>query len=64
MLWSFSFEHAMHKQGEKIPPSTEAVTQGIVCQPKPFPPRLVERDVELTKKVSKGWKNAKELLGG
>jgi cytochrome P450 len=37
MPWALSFEHAMYEKGERIPVCTEAVTQGIMCQPKPFP---------------------------
>lgn len=62
MLWAFSFEHAVNEKGEKIPVSTEAVTQGIVCRPEPFPLKLVERGPARTQKVLKAWENAKELL--
>jgi len=55
MLWTFSFEHAVDENGKEIPVSTEAVTQGIVCRPKPFSLRLVERDPARTVKVIKAW---------
>lgn len=64
MLWAFSFEHAVDANGEKIPVSTEAVTQGIVCRPKPFPLKLVQRDEKRTAMVVKAWDNAKEMLEG
>ncbi|KAL1999237.1 hypothetical protein VTN02DRAFT_4837 [Thermoascus thermophilus] len=62
MLWAFDFSHALDENGKPIPVSTEAVTQGIVCRPKPFPLRLTERDPRKTKMVLKAWDNAKELL--
>ncbi|KAJ5133076.1 hypothetical protein N7448_001895 [Penicillium atrosanguineum] len=62
ILWAFTFEHDLDENGNKIPVSTEAVTQGIVCRPTPFAYRLVERDHERTKRVLKAWDNAKELL--
>jgi hypothetical protein len=62
ILWAFTFEHAVDENGEKIPVSTEAVTQGIVCRPKPFAYKLVERDAARTQKVLRAWDNAKELL--
>ncbi|KAK5412216.1 hypothetical protein LTR20_007214 [Exophiala xenobiotica] len=62
MLWAFSFEHAVDDKGNKIPVSTEAVTQGIVCRPMPFEYKLVERDPQRTAKVLKAWDSAKDLL--
>ncbi|KAK4941895.1 hypothetical protein LTR10_018225 [Elasticomyces elasticus] len=62
MLWAFSFEHAIDENGNKIPVSTEAVTQGIVCRPQPFQYKMVERDPKRTQRVLKAWDNAKELL--
>jgi cytochrome P450 len=62
MLWAFDFSHALDEQGNPIPVSTEAVTQGIVCRPKPFPLKLTERDPKKTAMVLKAWDNAKELL--
>jgi cytochrome P450 len=62
ILWAFSFEHAVDEQGNKIPVSTEAVTQGIVCRPAPFPLKLVQRDPKRIEKVVKAWDNAKEML--
>ncbi|KAJ9144501.1 putative Cytochrome P450 oxidoreductase [Pleurostoma richardsiae] len=62
MLWAFSFEHAVDEKGEKIPVSTEAVTQGIVCRPKPFPLKMVRRDPKRIAMVTQAWDNAKELL--
>ena len=62
MLWTFNFSHALDESGKPIPVSTEAVTQGIVCRPVPFPMKLTERDPARTKMVLKSWDNAKELL--
>jgi cytochrome P450 len=62
MLWAFQFEHALDENGQKIPVSTEDVTQGIVCRPVPFKLRMVERDPARTQKVLKAWDSAKELL--
>jgi len=62
MLWTFSIEHALDQYGNKIPVSTEAVTQGIVCRPAPFQLKLVERDSARTQMVMKAWDNAKDLL--
>jgi hypothetical protein len=63
-LWAFTFEHAVDEKGEKIPVSTEAVTQGIVCRPKPFSLKLVQRDENRIQKVLTAWENAKEMLKG
>jgi cytochrome P450 len=62
MLWAFSFEHATDEKGNEIPVSTEDVTQGIVCRPKPFPFRLRRRDPGRIEMILKAWDNAKELL--
>ncbi|OQD75613.1 hypothetical protein PENDEC_c006G05526 [Penicillium decumbens] len=62
MLWAFSFEHATDENGNKIPVSTEDVTQGIVCRPTPFPLKMVQRDPQRIEMVLKAWDNAKELL--
>jgi hypothetical protein len=62
ILWAFSFEHETDENGNKIPVSTEAVTQGIVCRPVTFAYKLVEREPERTRRVLKAWTNAKDLL--
>lgn len=62
MLWTFNFSHALDESGNPIPVSTEAVTQGIVCRPIPFPMKLTERDPAKTQLVLKAWDNGKELL--
>lgn len=63
MLWAFSFSHALDEEGKPIPVSTEAVTQGIVCRPQPFPLQMTQRDPKRTEMVLKAWDNAQELLG-
>ena len=62
ILWTINFEQDKDEKGNKIPVSTEAVTQGIVCRPMPFAYKLVERDPERSKQVLKAWDNAKGLL--
>jgi len=62
ILWAFTLEHAVDDNGENIPVSPDAVTQGIVCRPRPFEYRLVERDPKRTAMVIKAWDNAKDLL--
>lgn len=47
---------------EKIPVTTEAVTQDIVCRPKPFQLKSVQRDPAKIEKALKAWDSVKELL--
>lgn len=58
MLWAFDIEPQIDKQGDKIFPDPDRLTQGFVCMPEKFPVKIRPRSKERAEKIAKEWEGA------
>ena len=62
LLWAFNLEKAVGADGREIVPDADALTQGFLIQPSPFPAKITPRSEHHAGVVRKGWEDCQGLL--
>lgn len=62
LLWAFRFERAVGADGEELVPDPDALTQGALVRPLPFPARIVPRSERHARTVAREWEACQQLL--
>lgn len=62
MLWAFNLEKAVDAAGREITPDQEALTEGFLVQPAPFPAKITPRSEKHAEIVRTAWEEAQDLL--
>lgn len=62
MLWALEFGHSRDAKGDTIPVDVNAVTQGIVCRPKPFECDIRPRSEGRARMAKEAWERELERL--
>lgn len=62
MLWAFNLDKAVDTEGREITPDQDALTDGFLVQPVPFPAKITPRSEKHADIVREAWQEAQELL--
>ncbi|KAL4935969.1 hypothetical protein BDV06DRAFT_205916 [Aspergillus oleicola] len=62
LLWAFNFERACDEAGVPIPIEQDALTEGLIVRPVPYPCAIKPRDEKKVEMIREAWREASASL--